>query len=83
MKYDIYLTEHSLKRLLEGKNINNDGTIIHPPKTNELGLMQISTLKAKLQQVKKILSIYETYSDQIEFTKEDIELLDSEELNKV
>ena len=37
---DIYLTEMSLKELLEGKEIyEEDDIIIHPPKTNELGIM--------------------------------------------
>ena len=37
---EIYLTEQSIKELLEGKDVYNDDTIIHPPKTNELGLMR-------------------------------------------
>lgn len=36
---DIYLTEMSIKELLEGKEIYEDDIIIHPPKTNELGIM--------------------------------------------
>ncbi len=35
----IYLTEISLKELLEGKIIHDDETLIIPPKTNELGIM--------------------------------------------
>ncbi len=40
---EIYLTEMSLKELLEGKPIcEDDGRMrIHPPKTNELGIMKI------------------------------------------
>ena len=39
---EIYLTEMSLKELLEGKIICEDHRIvIHPPKTNELGIMRI------------------------------------------
>jgi len=39
---DIYLTEMSLKELLEGKEIcEEDDIIIHPPKTNELGIMLV------------------------------------------
>lgn len=44
---EIYLTEMSLKELLEGKPIyEDDGRIvIHPPKTNELGIMKKSTVQ--------------------------------------
>jgi hypothetical protein len=35
---EIYLTEMSIKELLEGKTIHDDQGDIHPPKTNELGL---------------------------------------------
>ncbi len=38
MKNDIYLTEQSLKELLEGKKVYNNGDILHPPKTNGLNL---------------------------------------------
>ena len=40
---EIYLTEMSLKELSEGKIIyDDDGEIvIHPPKTDELGIMRI------------------------------------------
>ena len=39
---DIYLTEMSLKELLEGKEIyQDDDIVIHPPKTNELGIMLV------------------------------------------
>jgi hypothetical protein len=40
---EIYLTEMSLKELSEGKIIYDDDgeIIIHPPKTNELGIMVI------------------------------------------
>ena len=43
VKEEIYLTEMSLKELLEGKPIYEDDgrIIIHPPKTNELGIMKI------------------------------------------
>lgn len=34
----IFLTEQSIKELLEGKIVYNDDTEIIPPKTNELGL---------------------------------------------
>jgi hypothetical protein len=38
---EIYITEMSLKELLEGKTIYDDDgwIVIHPPKTNELGIM--------------------------------------------
>ena len=37
---EVYLTEMSLKELLEGKIICEDHRIvIYPPKTNELGIM--------------------------------------------
>lgn len=38
----IYLTEMSLKELLEGKIIHDDDTLILPPKTDELGIMRIA-----------------------------------------
>ena len=63
---DIYLTEQSLKALLEKKKIYNDNDIIHPPKTNELDLTnkdkitrrnkQILYLKKKLQKYMYALS---------------------------
>jgi len=34
----IYLTEQSVKELLEGKTVYNNDTEIIPPKTNKLGL---------------------------------------------
>lgn len=37
-KFDVYLTEQSIKELFEGKDIFDEDGIIHPPKTNELGL---------------------------------------------
>ena len=39
---EIYLTEMSLKELSEGKIICDGGVVIHPPKTDELGIMRIS-----------------------------------------
>jgi hypothetical protein len=38
---EIYLTEMSLKELSEGKIICDGGVVIHPPKTDELGIMRI------------------------------------------
>jgi len=38
---EIYLTEMSLKELSEGKIICDGGVVIHPPKTDELGIMKI------------------------------------------
>ena len=39
--------------------------------------------KKELEQVKAILSIYQEYTDQIQFTDEDIKKLDSKELNEI
>jgi hypothetical protein len=46
---EIYLTEMSLKELLQGKKIYEDDgrVIIHPPTTDELGIMQKIKLKKK------------------------------------
>ncbi len=44
MNEDIYLTEESLKMLVEGNHVCNDDVVIHPPKERTRYMYQVYIL---------------------------------------